>query len=134
MLAVGQRNARIGGHCRCRSHAGDDLEGYAVVHQVLGLLPSPAEDEGVPRLSARYDPSLFGLPDEGVDVLLRKGVSAPLLAHVDKLGIGPAVVEDPFVGEVVVDDDVGLLHPLQALDGDQPRITGPRADQVYFSD
>ena len=134
VVAMGQRNAGIGRHRSCRGHARDDLEGDAVVDEFLGLLAAAAEDEGVAALEPRHDLALFRLPDdEAIDLVLGQRVAASLLAHVDELGIGPAMLQQPLVGEIIVDHHVGLLDAVQALDRDEAGVAGPGADEVDFA-
>src|SRR5512143_2898586 len=128
MLAVGERDAGIGRHGRCRGNARHYLEGDVVIDEIFGLLPSPAEDERVASLEPGNDLSFACLlDDQRIDLFLRKRVPAPLLANVYKLGVGSPMIEDPFIREIVVNDHVRLFHALQALNRDQARIAWARA-------
>ncbi len=63
-----------------------------------------------------------------VDLVLGKRVPAPLLPHVNEFCLGTTLVEQPFVREVIVNDDVGFFYTLETLDCDESRISGTGAD------
>ena len=96
-----RRNADGGGNPR------DDLEGHAVFVKEQRLFAAAIEDEGVAPLQPRDDAAFAGLLDQQVaDSLLshrrRRG-----RADIDPFGVRRRLRDQPFVDEVVVDDDVG---------------------------
>ncbi len=55
-----------------------------------------------------------------------------LLADVDSLGGGPCEIEKTIVRKVIVEDDIGTLQSLTALEREQSRIARPGAYQIDF--
>jgi hypothetical protein len=53
-----------------------------------------------------------------------------LFADVEAFGVGRGEVEEGDVGQVVVENGVGLLQDAAALDGEELRISGAGADEV----
>lgn len=67
------------------SDAGDDLIGYTLPAEELGLLTSPAEDEWVSSLEPYDAPALLGLFNQNlVDPLLGDTGLVRMLPNVDK--------------------------------------------------
>ena len=62
------------------------------------------------------------------------GVAACAFADVDALGIGACPVEELRIGEVVVDDDVGLFDEFACANGDESWIAGTCADEIFSGD
>jgi hypothetical protein len=62
--------------------------------------------------------------------LLRRVVAVPALADVDALGRGVAIGHEPLAAEIVVEDDVRRAQQLDGAQRQQPRVTGPGADDV----
>ena len=132
--AVGDRDAGVGWGSDGRGHAGYHLEGNAVTCKGKGLLAAAAKDEGVAALEARHaQASLRFLDKQGVDAVLGQLLLSSRLAGEDALGGGGRVVQQRRVGQPVVDDDVGPLQRLAALDSQQPGVTRARADEIDLS-
>src|SRR5208337_1199088 len=73
VVAVGQRNAGVGGGADRRGHARANLKRNAVLGQRLDLLAAAAEHEGIPAFEAEHPLALPGEFDEQrADVLLRQ--------------------------------------------------------------
>ena len=53
-----------------------------------------------------------------------------LLADIDALGLPPHQIHHAFVGEPVVEHDIGLLHQAKGAEGQEIGIARPRADQI----
>ena len=70
------------------------------------------------------------LDQHGADFFLGEGVGRFFLAHVEALGVRRGEVEQRVVGQVIVEDGVGLLQDAAAFDGDEFGIAGAGADQV----
>ena len=133
-VAVGERDAGVGGAARGRGDAGHDLEGDALGGERLDLLAAAPEDEGVAALEAHDALALLGQAHQQVvDVLLRHRVLRALLAGVDALGVRAHEVEDRPRDQPVVDHDVGALHEAQRAEGEQVRIAGAGADQRHLA-
>jgi hypothetical protein len=78
--------------------------------------------------------ALEGLIDKDlVDLTLGKRVVATLLAHVDQAGILADPAEEFLVGQVVIDDDIGLLEALDPAQRNEPRVPGACAYDVDFT-
>ena len=130
-LAVAQGDAGIGRSGDGRRDARHDLERDAGLRQDFGLLPAAAEDEGVTALEARDDLVFPGLgDDQGVDLVLGKGVVAAFFADVDQLRVPGGVLQQGRGRQIVVNDHVGRRNALPAFDGDQAGVPGARSDQV----
>src|SRR5690606_17793872 len=64
MVAVGQRNAGIGGAAIGGGDARHHLERNTISRQLLDLLPAPAADEGIAALEPQYPLALFRQPHQ----------------------------------------------------------------------
>ncbi len=53
-------------------------------------------------------------------------------ADIDAFGVGPGVAEQGVAGEIIVDDHVGFLEYVLALDGQQAGVAGAGADEINF--
>ena len=53
-----------------------------------------------------------------------------LLADIDALGLPPDQVDRAFVGQPVVEHDIGLLHQAESAESQEIGIARPRADQI----
>ena len=128
-----QRDARVGRSGDGAGDAGDFLERHARVQQFLGLFAAASENVGVPALEAGHDFAFLGLfHDQPVDAVLRQGVVSGDLADVDALRVGAGVAEQRIVGEVVVDDHVGLFENFLSFNGQQAGVAGSGADEIDF--
>ena len=131
VLAMGERDAGVGGDAEGRGDAGHDLERDAGIGQGFGFFAAAAEDEGVAAFEADYGESAARAVDEhAADFVLREFVGGFFLADVDALGVGRGEIEEGGVGEVIVEDGVGLLEDAAAFDGEELRVSGAGADEV----
>ena len=73
------------------------------------------------------------LYDEPVYLFLGKGLLRALLAYIDGLDPGSCVLEEAGVGQEVVDYAVGFFYRFKALEGEEPRVSGASAHEIYFS-
>jgi hypothetical protein len=131
VVAVRDRNARVGRRGDPGGDARHDLEGHAHPGQGLGLLAAATEDERIAALEA--DSRATGaclLDEQGVDLLLGQGRRTRPLTDVAQLGLGAGTVERPSRDEPVVEDGVGRGDELERATGHEPGIPGSRADQV----
>ena len=128
---VGDGNARVGGRGDRAGDTGHHFERHARGAQRLGLLTTTAEHEGIAALEP--DDGRAGataLDEQGVDLGLRHRNPPRRLAHVDPLGGRGREVEQPGVGEPVVDHDLRARQQLRAAHGQEAGITGTRADEI----
>src|SRR5581483_12213737 len=86
------------------------------------------EEEGIAVLQPDDDlPGTRAVDQDRLDRLLPEPRFA---ADGDDLRARADAVEEAFADEIVVDDDVGLGQTAGGAQREQPRIPGPRADQV----
>ena len=117
-----------GDPCGCwdadrRGHAGDHLHRHAMGQAVQGLLPAAPKHEGVTALESNHGPARLRVLDEDpVDLVLRDGVVARRLAHVDDLDVRAQLGQHAGRAEPVGDHDVSPSQPLPPRNGEQPRI------------
>ncbi len=129
VVAVGDRDAGVGGGGDAGGDAGDDLELDPGDAQRLALLAAAAEDEGVAALEP--DDALAGsrrLDQPGADLLLGDRGHSRLLADVDQLGVLAGAVERPRRDQTVVEDRVGTGDQRQRPRRHQARVSRPSAD------
>ena len=132
LVAVGDRDARVGGCGDAGGHAGHDLERHARLGERLGLLAAAAEHERVAALQAHHPLALRAHARRAARLISScadAGV-AGLLADVDQLGVRPRVLAAAARDQAVVDDHVGPRDQLERAHGHEPRVAGPGADQV----
>ena len=131
VLAMRQRDARIGGDAERRRDARNHFERDAGIGQRFGLFAAAPEDERVAALQPDHRQAAPGALDQhGADLFLREGVVGFLLADVEPLGVRRGEVEQRVGRQVVVEDGVGLFEDAAAFDGDELGIAGSGADQV----
>ena len=96
----------------------------------LEFLAAAPEDERIAALEP-HDTATEArmLEHELVDALLRRGMTARLLADADARGIAARECEHLLRHEAVVQDDVRLLQRAQRIQRQQARISGPGTDQ-----
>ena len=131
-LAQGHGQADARSTSMRRGHARHDLDGDARRLQRRHLFRGAAEDEGIAALEPRHD--LAGLRlahQDAIDLGLRGGRAARRLADEDALGVAARVLQDLRVHQPVHHQHVGLLQPLQRLQGEQVGIAGAAADQRH---
>ncbi len=134
MVAVGERNARIGGGTGGSCDAGHHGEGDALLCQHFQLLAATAEHEGIPPLEPHHPvarPGVFN--QQAVGLFLGHAVGAGLLADRHQGGIAAHQVQDLGGDQLVVEHHLGLLDLLQRLEGQQARIAGSRPYQHHLA-
>ena len=130
VVAMGQRNAGIGGAGQRGGDSGHDFVADAVRAQEFQFLAAPAEHERITALQAHHAPSGARVfQQEGVDAFLGGVVLARVLGDFDEFGIAPGEPQDVRADQAVVQDHVGLVEQAQGAQGQQPRITRASADQ-----
>ena len=131
MVAVGQRNAGVGGDAGRRRDAGHDLEIDAVVVQGFDLFTAAAEDVGIAALEPHHALAGPGQAHQQiVDFFLRQRMVAALLAGVKQFRIGTRQRQYGLGNQIVVDQDIGFADQACGLEGKQFGIAGAGADQV----
>ena len=128
---VGHRNAGVGEAPDRRGDSRNDLEAEPCGGKRLGFLTAPAEEEGVAPLEAHHALSGGGvLHQQGVGLLLLEGVPPRGLARIDDFGACRHMPQEFGVGEVVVEDDLGLLEAIAAPERDESRVPGAGSDEM----
>ena len=134
-IAMGQRNSGVGGHGDGGGDAGHDLEIDAGCDGGLGFLRAASEDDRVAALQAHDVQPLAGtVDDESVDPALFDTAAATVLGDQDSSRRCRRVVKQAGIGEIVVDDDVGVPQAALTLESHEARITGARADEVDLTE
>ena len=129
MFAMSKRDSGVGGNGRSGCDAGYDLEGNSVVHQIFSFLASAAEYKWISPLKTSDNLAFIRpLYDERVDVVLGQSVFAALLPDINQFSILPTLIQQPFVREIIINNDIGLFYAFQAFDCNQTRIAGARTD------
>ena len=131
VVAMGERDARIGRGPGRGSHARTDLKGNPVAARASISSPPRPNMNGSPplRRSTRL-PCAGELDQQRADLLLRQFVIVGLLADIDALSLPPHQIQHAFVGEPVVEHDIGLLHQAKGAERQEVGIARPRADQI----
>ena len=89
------------------------------------------EYEGVAALKPNDAlPGSGTVNEKGVDLVLGMSVSAGFFAGENDLGISRSPLKDGGIGEVVVDDDLGLLDDFAGAEGDEAEVAGTGAGEV----
>ncbi len=132
MVAMGQRNAGIGGTGRRSRDAGHHLAGDAMTAQIGQFLAAAPEDERVSALQPDHPQAgLRVFEQPAIDHILRGAGRTRRLTHFDPLGIAPSQGQNGRTDQAVVQDDVGLLQPAQRLETEQTGIAGTGPDQRH---
>ena len=125
VLAVREGDAGVAGRGQCGGHARDYLIGDPGGDQLGNLLRPAAEKVRVAALQADDRLSFPGGRDHPpVDLLLRQAPTAVRVTEADQLGLGPGVLQQVGVDQVIVQHQVGQGQGIQATDCDQVRIAG----------
>jgi hypothetical protein len=121
-VAMGDRNAGVSQAADPRRDARHDAEGNAVIDQGQGFLAATAKDERIAALQPQHTlPFPRQLHQTQRDVgLLGRGL-ATALAGIFEDGAGTGEVENGFVDQRVIDDDI---RRAQRLDGEQSEEAG----------
>ena len=126
VVAVGDRDARVGGGRDAGGDAGHDLELDPGLAQRFALLAAAAEDERVAALQPHH--ALAGprrLDQPLADLLLRHRGHPGLLADVDQLGVLARPVERSRRDQPVVVDRVGVGDQVERALVISPGSPGP---------
>ena len=124
------RDGNSGGQGRRqrRSDAGYDFAGNSPFPQMERLLGAAAEKEGISAFEPDHGLSGPGQANQQtVNFRLRKRKVPAALPHIDQLGVGSRLVEEPRIHKAVVDDGVGPADRPQSSERDQLRVSRPRA-------
>src|ERR1051325_7493851 len=119
------RDAGICGDSVSGTHSWDHLPGDPRISEAFGLFTAAREHEWIAALQPANDLPLarFG-NQQAVDLILGHSLGG-MEAHVDQLGMGLGVIEQLFVGEIVIEHDFGCLERSQTFHRNQARIAGP---------
>ena len=129
--AVSHRDAGVGEATDRRGDSGDDLEAESRGGECLRLLATAAEEERVSPLESHDALSGGGvLHQQGIGLLLLEGMASGGLPCVDDHSGGRDMAQEFGVGEVVVEDDLGLLEAVATLEGEKSRVAGAGADEI----
>ncbi len=131
VVAVGDRDAGVGGSGDPGGDPGDDLEGDAGVAQRLRLLAAATEDERVAALQPDDRAALARDPHQlrlGIGLLHRDPPGG--LADVDQLGVLACAGERAGGNQAVVEDRVGGGDQGEGPSRHQPGVAGSGADEV----
>ena len=122
MVAMGQRDAGIGGATGGRGDARYDLDRDAARQQIVDLLAATSEDERIAALEP--DHTLAGLRatrHQGVDFILWNAVVGLRFTDVKDFCVGPGEFQDAGPDQAVVDHDVGVTQHAQRPQGHRVR-------------
>ena len=132
VVAMRERNARIGRDAAARGDAGHHLEGNAFGGQRLQLFASAAEHERVAALEPHHARMLVREPgQQRIDVFLHQRVPAAFLAHVNPFRLRTNERKNVGPDQVVVHDDVRRSQQPRGAHGEQVGIARSRAHQVH---
>ena len=125
---VGEGDAGVARRRQPGRHAGHDLERDTLLVEEQRLGAAAVEQERIAPLQARHDLALARLLGEQVaDRFLRDRLRRRD-AEVDFLGVGARVAQHSRRDEMVVQHHVRRFEALQPANGDEPGITGTRAN------
>lgn len=111
------------------SDAWDHFNTDPVPGKVAGLFGPPSKEVWVTTLEADHHLAGQGLLKQHfIDLLLIHCVLAGSFTHIDHLGIGGDMIQEPAPDQCVYDNDISLLQPLKTRNGDQSGVTGASAD------
>ncbi len=134
MVAVGERNAGIGGAGDGGGDAGNHLEADAVRAQEFQLFAAAAEHEWVAALQpyhAATGPGVF--QHQAVNLFLPGAMALRRLADLDEVRAVPSQAQDLRADQAVVQHHLGLTQCAQRMPGEQARIAGAGADQAHVA-
>lgn len=128
--AVGDGDAGKGTGGKCGGDTGNDFERQACGANGIDFFGRAGEDGWV--ASFEPDDDLAGLSvlqDFFVDFVLSPDAGAAMFADADVLGVG-SVLEDRFVAESVIEDDIGAAEDLGTTQSQKAGIAWSSTDQV----
>ena len=83
-----------------------------------GFLAAPAEDEWIAAFQAHDDLAELGFFDQqGIDLILGERDPSFLFTRIDEFRSRSGESQEPFIGQMVVDDDVRPFQPIFAAQG-----------------
>src|SRR5690348_453481 len=131
MFTMRQRDAAISRQSQRRGYARYDLERNPRSRQRFHLLAAPPEDERIAALEPHHRLAApRALDQHSGDLFLSRFMRRALLADVHPLGMRGRQVQQAFARQVIVEDGIGALQNLAALDGNESGIARTRADQI----
>ena len=126
-------NTRIGRGGNGAADARHFFKGHASCHQFFGFFAAASKDVRVAALETGHNLAFLGLAHkQGVDLVLRQGMVARHLAHIDFFRVGAGVPEQAVVGQGVVHHHIGGGQGITPLEGQQARISGTGSDEKYL--
>ncbi len=141
MIAVRQRNPRVGGGSYGCGDAGHHREIDPRPGERLQLFPATPEDEGIAALEPYHSLALIRVLDQqGVDFLLGAAAAdrfadkgAGGFAHADPGGVAPGEIEHRGRYQAIVQNHIGVLQCAQRLERQEFRIAGTCAHQGHLT-
>ena len=134
VIAMRDRNARVGGSGNRRADARHDLKRHTRRGKLRRLFTTTGKNHRIPTLEAHHRFSGLGLlDDQRVDLILRHGVILRTLAdmNLDAAGFGP--VDQLGITKGIVDQHIGIFDALLGTKRHQTEITGTTAHQITNS-
>ncbi len=130
-VAMGERDAELGGAGQRRGHAGHHHGPDARGAQGGELLSAAGEDQRVAALEADDALALAGEADEQrIDLGLGQAVIAARLADIVALGVLAGAGEDLGGDEPVMDDGIRRAEQALGVEGEELGIAGTGADEI----
>ncbi len=116
IIAMGQRNAGVGGAPGGGSHARHYLKRDTGRHQGLNFLAATPEDKRIAALQPQHPPTLQGqIHQQLIDIVLRPGVMVRFLADKNSLYPQCQQLQNGRSDQPIVYHDIGLLHQTKRL-------------------
>ena len=116
VIAVGQRNAGVGGTARGGGNAGNNGEGNAGMAQGFQFFTTAAKDKRVAAFQTHYAFALLGLTQQNlVNLFLRYAVVACALTDKHTVRVATDQVHNIVGDQAIVNHHVCLLDLLQAF-------------------
>ena len=130
VIAMGQRDAGVGGAGQRGGDAGHDFVADAVRAQEFEFFAAAAKNESVATLQAHHTLAGAGVFEhERMDCFLRYMMMARCLADFDAFSVAAGEVEHFGADQTVVQDHVGFVEQTQAAQRQQAGVAGTGADQ-----
>src|SRR6185369_12985816 len=115
LIAVGERQAGLGGATERRGDAGHYDGGNVRLAQSLELLAAAAKDERIPAFEAPDSAAAARRLDQAaVDLLLADAGQSLALADEHALSVATRPVEHSLTDQIVIEHDVRALQRLQS--------------------
>jgi hypothetical protein len=134
MVAVRDRDPRVGRAADGGADARNDLEGHARLRKLSRFLATAGENHRVTALQPRYDlPVLRVVDNDLVDLILRHGVILRALADVDFLAARLRPAQQLGAAQGVINEHVAGFDALLCAKGHETEIARPGADEITDS-